>query len=471
MPQLDEILGEVLAKVRPTEHDREQAINIYENIKKIIESSLNIPYDFKVELHGSVAKGTELRGDIDLDVFILIRNDEISRKWLEKSVIQPLFEALRGVYSNVRLNYATHPYIHIDLKTFEVDIVPAYWAHDVSEIKTAVDRTPFHTKYVVSKLSEKSRDEVRLLKAFFKGVNAYGAEIKTEGFSGYLTELLIIKYGGFLKALEAMTSWRVGEVIIVDEELIKEDSSYLRKIFRSALVVPDPVDPRRNAASAVSLETLAKVVLASHLFLLKPSQKFFNLERKIPRKEYIEGYATAIKESGREVVGIVFKISEDVSPEVIWGKLKSIARSFMNYMRNAGFTVVSYAIWSNEASEAVILVSLLPKELAPYELHLGPPLGKVLDLKAFISKYWLSSESFGPYVTPDGRVFTLRRRKSILPSQLAEEYASTLKSEVGISVDRVLKGLNEVYKFIISREDPELIEAFRKVAILNILNY
>lgn len=468
MSQLDVVLNEVLAKVRPTEREREQAIDIYENIKRVVEKSLNIPYDFKVELHGSVAKGTELRGDIDLDIFILIRNDEISREWLEKTVIRPLFEVLRGLYSNVRLNYATHPYIHIDLKTFEVDIVPAYWARDISEIKTAVDRTPFHTKYVISKLSEKSKDEVRLLKAFFKGVGVYGAEIKTEGFSGYLTELLIIKYGEFVKALEAMTSWRVGEVVVVDGELVKEDSSYLRKIFRSALIVPDPVDPRRNAASAVSLETLARVVLASHIFLLKPSRKFFNLERKIPQKEDIERFATAIKESGREAVGIVFNISEDISPEVIWGKLKSIARSFMNYMRNAGFTVVSYTTWSNETSEAAIFMTLLPRELTPYELHLGPPLGKVLDLKAFISKYWLSSENFGPYVTPDGRVFTLRRRKSVLPNQLTEEYVSTLKSEAGISVSRVLKNLNEVYEFIVSREDPELVEAFRKIAILDV---
>ncbi len=468
MSQLDVVLNEVLAKVRPTEREREQAIDIYENIKRVVEKSLNIPYDFKVELHGSVAKGTELRGDIDLDIFILIRNDEISREWLEETVIRPLFEVLRGLYSNVRLNYATHPYIHIDLKTFEVDIVPAYWARDISEIKTAVDRTPFHTKYVVSKLSEKSKDEVRLLKAFFKGVGVYGAEIKTEGFSGYLTELLIIKYGEFVKALEAITSWRVGEVVVVDRELVKEDSSYLRKVFRSALIVPDPVDPRRNAASAVSLETLARVVLASHIFLLKPSQKFFNLERKIPQKEDIERFATAIKESGREAVGIVFNISEDISPEVIWGKLKSIARSFMNYMRNAGFTVVSYTTWSNETSEAAILMTLLPRELTLYELHLGPPLGKVLDLKAFISKYWLSSENFGPYVTPDGRVFTLRRRRSVLPNQLAEEYVSTLKSEAGISVSRVLKNLNEVYEFIVSREDPELVEAFRKIALLDV---
>jgi len=468
MPQLEDVLGKVLTKIKPTEDERAQAMSIYENIKKIVETYLSIPYDFKVELHGSVAKGTELRGDIDLDVFVLIRYDEISQGWLEKSVVQPLFEVLKRFYGNVRLNYATHPYIHVDLGVFEVDIVPAYWARDISEIRTAVDRTPFHTKYVISKLSEGSKDEVRLLKAFFKGVGIYGAEIKTEGFSGYLTELLIVKYGKFLKALEAMTSWRAGEVVIVDEDKIKENCSYLRKAFRSPLIVPDPVDPRRNAASAVSLETLAKAVLASHIFLLEPSREFFILEREMIHKEDIERFATAVKESGREAVGIVFRVSGDIAPEVIWGKLKSTARSFMNYVRKSGFTVISYAVWSDETSEAAILVTVQPRELAPYELHLGPPLGKVSDLKAFVAKYRLDAESFGPYVTPDGRIFTLRRRKNVLLYQLAEEYVSTLKGESNFLVSRVLKDLSEVYEFVVSRGDPELVKAFKKAAILDL---
>jgi tRNA nucleotidyltransferase (CCA-adding enzyme) len=37
-----------------------------------------------------------------------------------------------------------------------------------------------------------------------KGTGVYGAEAKVEGFSGYLTELLVINYGSFPKALEAV---------------------------------------------------------------------------------------------------------------------------------------------------------------------------------------------------------------------------------------------------------------------------
>jgi tRNA nucleotidyltransferase (CCA-adding enzyme) len=45
--------------------------------------------------------------------------------------------------------------------------------------------------------------EVRLLKKFMKGTGVYGAEIKIGGFSGYLCELLILKYRSFAQTIEA----------------------------------------------------------------------------------------------------------------------------------------------------------------------------------------------------------------------------------------------------------------------------
>lgn len=466
MTDIEKVVEESLNELKPSEEEKLEALRIYGEVKDVIERSLQIPFEFAVELHGSVAKGTELRGMIDLDVFILIRYDQISKEWLESEVVKPLFGIFKGIYSNVKLKYATHPYIYINLGRHEVDIVPAYWAKEISEIKTAVDRTPFHTRYVVSRLDERMRDEVRLLKSFFKSTGAYGAEIRVEGFSGYLTELLIIKYKSFLNAVRNIAKWHFGEVIIVDEGTVKVDRNYLRKSSKSPLIVLDPVDPNRNVASAVSAESLAKVVLSSHIFLQKPSAMMLLAGVRSPGVDTIDSLRSYLVDSGREVVGILFKLHGEPIPDVIWGKLKSVARSFINSTLKAGFTVASYSIWCDDVSEAVVMATIMPRELTPYEVHLGPPLGRPADIRSFVLKYYMSSKSLGPYVSSDGRIFALRQRKHVLPYQVAEEYVATLKTGESISVRRVLRNVDEVCEYVKSRGDPELFAVFRKIVKL-----
>lgn len=468
MEELEKMLEEAISELRPQEEERYEALKIYEEVKRLVEESLRIPYDFTVELHGSVAKGTELKGMMDLDVFLLIRYDDINREWLERDIVKPLFEVFKEFYRVVKLKYATHPYIHISLGKYEVDVVPAYWAKDISEIKTAVDRTPFHTKYVLSKLTEDMKDGVRLLKAFFKSAGVYGAEIKVEGFSGYLTELLAIKYGSFLNAVTNIARWRFGEVVIVDESIAKIDRSYLKKVFKAPLVVLDPVDPKRNAASAVSAESLARVVLASSIFLQKPSKELIVSGVRVPEVDNIESMCHAITSSGREAIGVLFKLAGEIVPDVLWGKLRSATNSLISSLRRAGFTVVSYSIWSDECFKAFLTITVLPKELPSHEVHLGPPLGRIADIKSFVLKYSLNDKSFGPYVSHSGRIFTLRKRKHTQPYQVIEEQLNSLKLGAGISILGVLKNVGEVCEYIKQHKNPELVLAFRKAAKLEL---
>jgi len=44
------------------------------------------------------------------------------------------------------------------------------------------------------------------LKQFMKGIGVYGSELRRRGFSGYLTELLVINYGSFLGVLKEASS-------------------------------------------------------------------------------------------------------------------------------------------------------------------------------------------------------------------------------------------------------------------------
>ena len=82
-----------------------------------------------------------------------------------------------------------------------VNIVPCYKVA-LGEWKSAADRSPYHTKYIISKLDDRLRLEARLFKKFVKASRVYGAEVRVQGFSGYVCEVLILKYGSFQSVLE-----------------------------------------------------------------------------------------------------------------------------------------------------------------------------------------------------------------------------------------------------------------------------
>src|SRR2546430_7134858 len=132
---------------------------------------------------------------------------------------------------------------------------------------SAVDRTPLHVDYVLGRVKEGQTDEIRLLKAWAEGIGVYGAEAKILGFSGYLCELLVLKYVTVRGGLEASLSWRPGIVLELDRAPART--------FPEPLTVVDPVDPNRNVASAVSVEQLATFVHAAREYLQSPSERFF----------------------------------------------------------------------------------------------------------------------------------------------------------------------------------------------------
>src|SRR5206468_712277 len=100
-----------------------------------------------------------------------------------------------------------------------------------------------------------------------EGIGVYGAEAKVLGFSGYLCELLILKYASFRGVLDSSLSWRPGTVIVLEGPPART--------FPEPLIVVDPVDPNRNVASAVGIEQLATFVHAAREYLAAPSERFF----------------------------------------------------------------------------------------------------------------------------------------------------------------------------------------------------
>ncbi len=59
-----------------------------------------------------------------------------------------------------------------------------------------------------------------MLKKFLRSLHIYGAEISTKGFSGYVSEVLIIKFGSFLSTLEYFSNFTGDKKIITIENVL-----------------------------------------------------------------------------------------------------------------------------------------------------------------------------------------------------------------------------------------------------------
>ncbi|NIA11056.1 MAG: CCA tRNA nucleotidyltransferase, partial [Nitrospiraceae bacterium] len=277
-----EIEREVLSRVIPSADEEKEILQAVEELKnKITERIDNL--EAKVMLVGSIAKGTYLKNSLDIDLFILFpprySKDEIKEHTLSigKEILQKW-----------KVQYAEHPYIRGVYRGYDVDIVPCYEVSHPSEKMSAVDRTPFHTEYIRKNL--RNRNEVRLLKQFLKGIGCYGAEAKVQGFSGYLAELLVIKYGSFGGVLKNAREWK-GRVILSLTDNNSND-------FPENFVFIDPVDSSRNVAAALSPERLKFFIFAAGEYLKNPKTEFFFPKdvRPLPLDE--------IKEKVKNFIGI-----------------------------------------------------------------------------------------------------------------------------------------------------------------------
>lgn len=328
---------------------------------------------------GSYAKGTYL-SDPDLDLFLMFPPG-IPKEQLEREGLAVGEKILGGE----RL-YAEHPYIRGFFEGYEVDMVPCYALENAEKLKTSVDRTPLHTRYVLSRINPEDRAQIRLLKKFMKGISVYGAEPDVRGFSGYLCELLVMKYGGFRKVIEAASGWREGTVIVVEGK--GPDTG-------SPLTVYDPVDPRRNAASAVHSDSLSMMIVASKAYLEEPSEKFFFPEQREPltQKELEE----RTERRGTRLVTTVF-VRPDVIEENISSQMWRTQYALAKKLDDFGFGVLRAV---HEADTRLYIVFELERDvLSKTFKHTGPPVW-VKHSERFLEK-WIDNGNGKPFIE-DGK--------------------------------------------------------------------
>jgi tRNA nucleotidyltransferase (CCA-adding enzyme) len=260
----------LLEKYYPEEDEIRDARELYSQLSQYIKDQ----HDLETHFAGSTGRGTCMTGDKDIDLFILFPEDT-DRKELEDrglSIGREVFEQFDG---ESEISYAEHPYTKGEIRGHEVEIVPCI---DTSpeNIRTSVDRTPHHSRWVDEHLDEEQRKDVVILKRFLSSQDLYGSSLKVQGFSGYLCEILIAHFGSFRGLMREAEDWREKQVI--DPENHHEGSlpAELEDKFSDELLrVIDPVDQERNVASVLSDENYARFIYEAWRFNSSPGMNFF----------------------------------------------------------------------------------------------------------------------------------------------------------------------------------------------------
>jgi len=446
------VFQEVLVREKPSKKRYKEVLSLAERMVKKVKNKLKkFGLEGEVEVEGSVAKDTWLKDEVDIDIFILIP------EWVEENKLRTVYletakESVRGFKWIER--YAEHPYIEAIINgNIKVNIVPCFKVKPLNW-KTAADRTPYHTEYVKNKLKDELKDEVRVLKRFMKGIEVYGADIKTGGFSGYLAELLILNYGGFPETIKKVAGWKIGEFIDVEGYYTGkiEDA---KKFFESFFIVVDPVDKFRNVAAAVRLEAFNIFRSAAKFFLKKPSLNFFYppLIQPPPPKKLVKNFSSR---GGNLLFLVAGKIN--AVPDVLWGQLYKSKRAVENLLKQFDFKVLRSSCWSNEKNLSILIFELEKVFLENVKKHYGPPVGSKEEEK-FLDKYVNSEVTVaGPYIEGERWIVHVKRRYTDARSLLEDRLKIDGGRSFGVA-DKVAKAFKSSFKIYL---DGEVLKIYRE---------
>lgn len=366
MSSVSAIVAKALPLCEPLPSEERKITAVARDAKALVDRHVAGMSDVvKVAFGGSFAKGTWLRGDADIDIFFKVKPSVPVEKFeaLGRSVGQNALKAHRP-----RLRYSDHPYVEAFMKNVRINVVPCY---DVEQGRwqSAADRSPFHTEFISRNFDNEKRKQARLLKKFFKAAGIYGAEISTGGFSGYVSEVLVHKYGSFESVLHAAADWQEGQVVAAgdyDPDVIKG--------FNSQIIIIDPVDNRRNLGTAISPESAGRFMLASRAFLGRPSIHFFKENQRGPDAKKLLSSVLIVEFSHKER-----------SPDVVWGQIKRSTGAIAKQLELADFVVLRSSCVTDEKKSAALVFLLESVTLPPYTKKKGPEVFRRSDVASFLA--------------------------------------------------------------------------------------
>lgn len=426
--EIDKITSTVLDFIQPSNKDVQKVKSIEKEIKDEIKS-YKIPQIVDVKTGGSFAKDTNLKKDMDVDIFILI-DKNVNEQDFEQIALDVGFKALKKY--NPITRYSEHPYVegfaninNSNKEQIRLNIVPCYNVEKGSW-KSAADRSQYHTEYMKKMLNSDQKNQIRILKAFLKGIEIYGAELSTAGFSGYVTEVLVLKYGNFKNVIKNIALLKKkGEIISIDN--ISNEQIYEK--FQSPIIIIDPIDPNRNLGTAISSESLSRFIFGARTFLSSPSINFFNIKKKKNIKNF-ENELENVEKLLPNILVLEFKYRIR-SPDIIWGQLKKLTKSIARQFNDNEFTTIKNECYIDNTNSAKVIFLLNFIKLSPFVEKSGPSIFMEKEIIEFVKKNKKKSTIL--WIREDMKLSCLRKRKNIDAIQFLDHSIKIEKgSRIGI---------------------------------------
>jgi len=416
---LDAVLATVRDRVTPDADERAHLESVAETALERARAAVDArDVAATVLLVGSASRDTWLPGERDVDVFVAVP-PSLDRATLESFGLAVGHATLDGGEEA----YAEHPYVTGVLDGVDVDVVPCYAVAEAADSQSAVDRTPFHAAYVEDRLDESLAAEVRVVKQFLVAIGSYGSDLRTRGFSGYLTELLVLEYGDARGVLEAVADWPT--------RVRLDPAGHGAVEFDDPLVVVDPTDPARNVAAVCSAERVARLQHHARSVLETPRvEAWFP-----PPREPLDAEAVAahVRARGTTPVALVFE-APDLLDDELYPQLRKSLAGVGDALDRLGFETLRRATFAND--RAVLLFELAVPTLPAVERHEGPPVAVREHAEAFYARYADDPTVYGPFV--DGGRYVVEREREWPTAVSYLESDALFEARLGPAVDAAL---------------------------------
>jgi len=366
---MQKILREVIAKLEPDARAIQQEAKgtlqrLNAELKKRRLSATAI-------VGGSVAKGTFLSHDHDVDIFVQFPLTE------QRPLTELLTPVVKAVFPKAQRLHGSRDYFRAEGK-LNYEIVPVLKITKAAQAKNITDCSPLHVLWV--RKFPKLRQQIMLTKAFCKASGVYGAESYIGGFSGHVVDILTIWTGGFIPLLRKSLKWKDREVI--DYYRVHKGKALFRlnkSKLQSPIIVIDPTQPERNAAAALTEERLRKFQHAAAAFLKKPSAAAFErraIDVAMLRKRY----------KGKKMLLLRMQPFPG-KHDVIGAKMRKALEHISLQLQENDFKILEQDWHWQQTHDAVAWWVLPTKPLERQQQWIGPPVDKPEHVMAFRKRY------------------------------------------------------------------------------------
>lgn len=387
-----EMLREVLQEITPGNEAKKDVDLMLSRIRKEIKKR---KINAKAVVGGSFAKGTFLKQDHDIDIFVAFNmkhaGDDLSE--MLAKILKPMKpERIHGSrdYFKVR-------------NSLNFEIVPVLGIKKPSDARNVTDFSPLHVQWV-NKNGAKYKGDIRLAKKFCKANGIYGAESYINGLSGHVLDIIVIYYKGFNGLIKGAAKWKDKQVIDFYKTHRGKALFNLNKSkTEGPLVVIDPVQPDRNASAAFAKDKFERMVQAAKRFIRKPAMDSFAEKRQ---------NACELKSRGAVAVEAVpVEGKEDIAGTKLLKAFEFLKKKLKDFgVEDSGWQ------WDRK-KDALFWFFLKNKRLPEYYEREGPPLSKKTFADDFRKKH-------GETYERGGKAYAKLPRKNCTPEQ---EIADSMK--------------------------------------------